>query len=1099
MEGQASPMVPMLITLCALAAPAAQAPSAPTISLESHQYFANQTYSWRQFACTEAERRCLGERRLLHEADGQCYAAGARGPCADGQLFFAEKREAARKGGHLRGTCANRCAGDARPVAATGDCLTRAQNEKPANHPMLRYFTDKSYLEREFPCTDAEKECLQYGRVLQSDGKCYIPGEWSNRCEPGQVFHIDYNEMVTNGRLQGTCRSPCGMLKYPQQATGICADYSTMSNVCRWEWGLHPEQNLFGQMSCACAWSPSTPRPPPPAPPAPASAPGLCRVPDFSNPTVGFLVPCSEEEFACLREGRVLAGGACHALRTQGPCADGEELVLDKHALAHARLQAVCKARPCPEGSICREDLYLRPALDSFGQWVVDKETSNHPMLEFFTNTTYQDREYPCTEEEKACLQYGRILHSNGNCYVPGQSMVLCDGQMYHLDWEEAKNGRLVGTCNSTCTGYRQPNVASGDCENYNTMMEVCRWEWGMQTQQNEFGQMACQCAWPPGLRRKRPTLPPPASGPGLCRAPDFSNPVRPPTYDMTLTVGFLVPCSEEEFACLREGRVLAGGACHALRTQGPCADGEELVLDKHALAHARLQAVCKARPCPEGSVLMPIDGQCLTHQQVVARLCEGQKVALDEFGGWQCDFQGDFPANLSAVVRHDSDGSCELPDKYSVYPGNPIHPLYSAGNDSSNSSSEPDESVENNTLWVVTMVAVPSLASSHLELELHRYFVNETFTQRQFPCSEEELECFKNLQLLFEADGKCYSVGEQGPCAEGEVFHADKLEASRKGGHIRGTCSSGCGDASKFPVGATGECLTREEVEAKISNKETSNHPLFEFFTNTTYRDHEYPCTEEEKVCLQYGRILHSDGNCYVPGQWNTVCDGQIFYLDWDEAMNGRLKGTCNSTFADNQHPSVFNGGCEPPRTIFDMCKWEWGMQAQHNEFGQMACQCVGATGSYSTAPPSLPPPASGPGLCRVPDFSNPVRPPTYDMTLICREDLYLRPALDAFGQWMCDWVEFPCHVEGWGKPSKGQYDLKEYNGLCFSPDILRNWRGEENVTVVARLCEGQMVALDEFSGWQCDFQGDFPANLSAVVRHDTDGSCELPDKNSG
>ncbi|GLH00029.1 uncharacterized protein LOC103517994 [Gryllus bimaculatus] len=848
MEGQASPMVPMLITLCALAAPAAQAPSAPTISLESHQYFANQTYSWRQFACTEAERRCLGERRLLHEADGQCYAAGARGPCADGQLFFAEKREAARKGGHLRGTCANRCAGDARPVAATGDCLTRAQNEKPANHPMLRYFTDKSYLEREFPCTDAEKECLQYGRVLQSDGKCYIPGEWSNRCEPGQVFHIDYNEMVTNGRLQGTCRSPCGMLKYPQQATGICADYSTMSNVCRWEWGLHPEQNLFGQMSCACAWSPSTPRPPPPAPPAPASAPGLCRVPDFSNPTVGFLVPCSEEEFACLREGRVLAGGACHALRTQGPCADGEELVLDKHALAHARLQAVCKARPCPEGS-----------------------------------------------------------------------------------------------------------------------------------------------------------------------------------------------------------------------------------------------------------VLMPIDGQCLTHQQVVARLCEGQKVALDEFGGWQCDFQGDFPANLSAVVRHDSDGSCELPDKYSVYPGNPIHPLYSAGNDSSNSSSEPDESVENNTLWVVTMVAVPSLASSHLELELHRYFVNETFTQRQFPCSEEELECFKNLQLLFEADGKCYSVGEQGPCAEGEVFHADKLEASRKGGHIRGTCSSGCGDASKFPVGATGECLTREEVEAKISNKETSNHPLFEFFTNTTYRDHEYPCTEEEKVCLQYGRILHSDGNCYVPGQWNTVCDGQIFYLDWDEAMNGRLKGTCNSTFADNQHPSVFNGGCEPPRTIFDMCKWEWGMQAQHNEFGQMACQCVGATGSYSTAPPSLPPPASGPGLCRVPDFSNPVRPPTYDMTLICREDLYLRPALDAFGQWMCDWVEFPCHVEGWGKPSKGQYDLKEYNGLCFSPDILRNWRGEENVTVVARLCEGQMVALDEFSGWQCDFQGDFPANLSAVVRHDTDGSCELPDKNSG
>ncbi|KAK7863413.1 hypothetical protein R5R35_006493 [Gryllus longicercus] len=477
-------------------------------------------------------------------------------------------------------------------------------------------------------------------------------------------------------------------------------------------------------------------------------------------------------------------------------------------------------------------------------------------------------------------------------------------------------------------------------------------------------------------------------------------------------------------------------------------------------------------------------------------------------------------------------------------------------------------------------MVAVPSLASSPLGLELHRYFINQTFLQRQFPCSKEELECFKNLQLLHEADGKCYSVGEQGPCAEGEVFHADKHEASRKGGHIRGTCSSGCGDASKFPVGATGECLTREEVEAKIcredlylqpsldsfgqwvcdwrelpcepiatsppfhqqydhmeynglcfppdlfrkwrseeqnmtiSNKETSNHPLFEFFTNTTYRDREYPCTEEEKVCLQYGRILHSDGNCYVPGQWNTVCDGQIYYLDWDEAMNGRLKGTCNSTFADLQHPSVYNGGCEPPRTIFDMCKWEWGMQAQHNEFGQMACQCVGAPGSYSSPPPSLPPPASGPGLCRVPDFSKPVRPPTYDMTLTVG---FLVP---------CSEEEFACLREGrvlaggachalrtQGPCADGEELVLDKHALararlqavckarpCPEGSVLMPIDAQclTHQQVEARLCEGQKVALDEFGGWQCDFQGDFPANLSSVVRHDSDGSCELPDKYS-
>ncbi|KAK7863412.1 hypothetical protein R5R35_006492 [Gryllus longicercus] len=517
----------VLMLLAATTVAVTSSTSGP-LELEVYKYFINQTFLQRQFPCSKEEVECFKNLQLLHEADGKCYSVGEQGPCAEGEVFHADKHEASRKGGHIRGTCSSGCGDASRfPVGATGECLTREEVE---------------------------------------------------------------------------------------------------AKICREDLYLTPALDAFGQW--VCDW-------------------------------------------------------------TESPCEVAGRGVPFKGQYDYMEYNGLCFP----------PDILRIWSSDERNVTVVDKETSNHPMLEFFTNTTYRDREYPCTEEEKACLQYGRILHSNGNCYVPGQSMALCDGQMYHLDWEEAKNGRLVGTCNSTCTGYQQPNVASGDCENYNTMMEVCRWEWGMQTQQNEFGQMACQCSWTPGLRRKRPTLPPPASGPGLCRVPDFSNPVRPPTYDMTLTVGFLVPCSEEEFACLREGRVLAGGACHALRTQGPCADGEELVLDKHALARARLQAVCKARPCPEGSVLMPIDAQCLTHQQVVARLCEGQKVALDEFGGWQCDFQGDFPANLSSVVRHDSDGSCELPDKYSVYPGNPIHPLYTPGNDSTNSSSEPDESVENNTV----------------------------------------------------------------------------------------------------------------------------------------------------------------------------------------------------------------------------------------------------------------------------------------------------------------------------------------------------------------------------------------------------------------
>ncbi|GLH12977.1 Protein of unknown function, partial [Gryllus bimaculatus] len=74
---------------------------------------------------------------------------------------------------------------------------------------------------------------------------------------------------------------------------------------------------------------------------------------------------------------------------------------------------------------------------------------------------------------------------------------------------------------------------------------------------------------------------------------------------------------------------------------------------------------------------------------------------------------------------------------------------------------------------------------------DLHRFLADLSYLERAFPCTEAERACLEHGRLLH-ADGNCYRVREQGPCAAGEVFRVNKTEALR-GELLRGTCSKQC------------------------------------------------------------------------------------------------------------------------------------------------------------------------------------------------------------------------------------------------------------------------------------------------------------------
>ncbi|GLH12978.1 Protein of unknown function, partial [Gryllus bimaculatus] len=115
-----------------------------------------------------------------------------------------------------------------------------------------RFLADLSYLERAFPCTEAERACLEHGRLLHADGNCYRVRE-QGPCAAGEVFRVNKTEALRGELLRGTCSKQC---------------------VCRSEWGLQPTVDIFGEWVCKCltpdcAPAPSTPAPSPPAAPSP--------------------------------------------------------------------------------------------------------------------------------------------------------------------------------------------------------------------------------------------------------------------------------------------------------------------------------------------------------------------------------------------------------------------------------------------------------------------------------------------------------------------------------------------------------------------------------------------------------------------------------------------------------------------------------------------------------------------------------------------------------------------------------------------------------------------------------------------------------------
>ncbi|GLH07828.1 Protein of unknown function, partial [Gryllus bimaculatus] len=97
-------------------------------------------------------------------------------------------------------------------------------------------------------------------------------------------------------------------------------------------------------------------------------------------------------------------------------------------------------------------------------------------------------------------------------------------------------------------------------------------------------------------------------------------------------------------------------------------------------------------------------------------------------------------------------------------------------------------------------------------EVDPSRFLIDYAYLRRDYPCSPEERRCFDYGRLLHPADGRCYRVGERGPCAEGQLFHADRAQA-QGGGGFRGSCASHCADALHVRLAATGGCVSLADL----------------------------------------------------------------------------------------------------------------------------------------------------------------------------------------------------------------------------------------------------------------------------------------------
>lgn len=276
-------------------------------------------------------------------------------------------------------------------------------------------------------------------------------------------------------------------------------------------------------------------------------------------------------------------------------------------------------------------------------------------------------RDFPCTREEYECLSLGRLLYpKDGKCYEIGVYNTPCsEGQFYRANKTLAfTEGRLQGEClPPPCSSKEQLAASTGRCEETFKICDV-----GMNY--NVWGEVVC--GFHPDVKHFKRLN---DLWNGRCIPPQHMVPVPPPEF-RKIFLHSNIPCSEQEHQCYQKGEVLFRGKCWPLRKQGPCAEGEWLVLDENAVhisesgiadpfKMSRIVPICVRRPCPAGQ-LLPVPGsivgeQCISASLLRRRMCAAILMAMDVFGRGGCS------SYFSLIIKEElppirNNGSCSVP-----------------------------------------------------------------------------------------------------------------------------------------------------------------------------------------------------------------------------------------------------------------------------------------------------------------------------------------------------------------------------------------------------------------------------------------------------
>ncbi|GLH12660.1 Protein of unknown function [Gryllus bimaculatus] len=274
----------------------------------------------------------------------------------------------------------------------------------------------------------------------------------------------------------------------------------------------------------------------------------------------------------------------------------------------------------------------LLPALAAAQPVGADRSQEEElPADRYFANDSLLEQPVSCSDEEKECLRYNRLLlPSHGRCYALGQKVGGCRIAVDRCLWE--REGQLRAEC--APTDLCRP-LNANKCVEISRLQEVCGPE-PVNIVPHFFGDS--ECARPQLLAPDSPVYVSQPEERGRCAFPNLR-------HDLTAVVAdsHFRECSEEQSVCFAEQKVWLNATrrCYGLFEEEPCGSGSRVVLDREAWEAGAVEATCAPlNPCANLSAthrLMAFDRRCYAAAAVLRALCPGGVLLPNAFGEMAC------------------------------------------------------------------------------------------------------------------------------------------------------------------------------------------------------------------------------------------------------------------------------------------------------------------------------------------------------------------------------------------------------------------------------------------------------------------------------